>query len=141
MPPHSLDRGSRDSLYDYIRYRVLMRGSTRRPVVYISINLKNPLQYSHLTFYGGRMNEFNITTRIDECYENGFDELLTSFNGIMLSIIETEVPQYHFKAELMHWCYHVDHKLEQMREEREKNTQLTADNILTQSSEVFGTEV
>ena len=141
MPLHSLERGSRDSLYAYIRYRVLMRGSTRRLVVYISINPKNPLQYSHLTFYGGRMNDFNITTRIDECYENGFDELLNSFNGIMLSIIESEVPQYHFKAELMHWCYHVDHKLDLMRKEREKNTQLTADNILTQSSEVFGTEV
>ena len=86
------------------------------------------------------MNDFNITTRIDDCQENGFDDLLNNFDSIMLSIIENDVPQYHFKAELIHWCYHVDNKMDKLRQEREAFKQLAADNLLVQSSEVFGTE-
>ena len=87
------------------------------------------------------MNEFNITKRVEDCYENGFDNLLDMFNGIMLSIIETEVPQYQVKAELIHWCHHVDNSLDALKEHRVTSTQLTADNLLAQTSEVFGTEV
>ena len=87
------------------------------------------------------MNDFNITNRVNKCYENGFDNLLNMFNGIMLSIIETEVPQYQVKAELIHWCYHVDNSLDALNQHRATSTQLTADNLLAQTNEVFGTEV
>jgi hypothetical protein len=86
------------------------------------------------------MNDFNITSRLDACHDNRFDELLSNFDCIMLSIMENEVPQYHFKAELIHWCYHVDTKLDKLRRDREAFKQVAADNLLIKSNEVFGTE-
>jgi hypothetical protein len=86
------------------------------------------------------MKDLNIVDRLDECREYGFDDLVVAFNGIIWSIMETGVPLYQVKAEFIHWCYHVDFKVDKHRKELEALNQLTADNILSKSGEVFGTE-
>tara|TARA_R110000824_G_scaffold113714_1_gene263657 strand:+ start:488 stop:751 length:264 start_codon:yes stop_codon:yes gene_type:complete len=87
------------------------------------------------------MNDFNFTKRVEQCRENDFSDLLNMFNTIMLSIIETDVPQYHFKAELIHWCHNVDNKLDAIKIHKAAINQLTADSLIAQTREVFGTEV
>jgi len=87
------------------------------------------------------MSDLNIVDRLEECKEYGFDDLIVDFNGIMQSVLEVDVPMFQVKAELIHWCYNVDKGVDDHRKERETTNQLTADYMLHQTREVFGTEV
>jgi hypothetical protein len=87
------------------------------------------------------MNDYNFTKRVLQCQENELNDLLDMFNSIMLSIIETDVPQYHFKSELIQWCHNVDNKLDALKQHKATINQLTAANLIAQTREVFGTEV
>lgn len=84
------------------------------------------------------MIQLQITTRISECEENGWNDLLAKVDAITQSLVENPSAGYQIRTALLHWCDAVDCKVAALPPDE---NDLLKHNPAMMTLETFGTEI
>lgn len=82
------------------------------------------------------MDSMQITNRIDQCICFEFNDLLSQFDAIIDSLMETDLHRNTVREALAEWCDLVDDHVKLTVEQPQDYTEL-----LLPGEELFGTEV
>jgi hypothetical protein len=84
------------------------------------------------------MKKLQITQRILDCEENGWNDLLVKVDNITQNIIDAPSASFHIKAALLFWCDQVDARLSTLPPDEDYVFQHNPSMPL---ESLFGTEV